>query len=447
MLYRVILSNYKSFADEVQFDMFPNPKRENFIKHVYQGNVIPVLKQCAIYGANGAGKSNFVSSLYFLREWVTKANIHQDILWMKNWYFKNRFRLPDKDPAEPIAICIEFSTGQQVYIYNVEIDAEGVKTETLIKSGIGRGENQLIMERSRGQFSFKLSQLNDQVRGIISRQIEAYPAASLLGLNGINHYTDDAAMLAAYKWFKEGLSIITSNHQIPWLISVLKQQPTMMNFVKRVFSEIDLGIKDLYIHDESFEEWVEHADTNDKEVVNAILGNTPRSDGEYRQAMSKMGTEVPELDIYEENGKRMVRELIFRQLGQEDYVGEMDVSSQSSGTLRLLTLTPAIYEAIFSPCTVVFDEIDNGVHPMLIKKLIRYFGDSQTQGQLIYTTHETALLNQQELLRTDEIWLTEKAEGVTKMYSLNDFKIHKTLSIENGYMDGRFGGIPTIGKI
>jgi energy-coupling factor transporter ATP-binding protein EcfA2 len=254
-------------------------------------------------------------------------------------------------------------------------------------------------------------------------------------------------MLAAYKWFKEGLSIITSNHQIPWLISVLKQQPTMMNFVKKVFSEIDLGIKDFYIHDESFEEWVEHADTNDKEVVNAILGNTPRSDGEYRQAMSKMGTEVPELDIYEENGKRMVRELIFRQLGQEDYVGEMDVSSQSSGTLRLLTLTPAIYEAIFSPCTVVFDEIDNGVHPMLIKKLIRYFGDSQTQGQLIYTTHETALLNQQELLRTDEIWLTEKAEGVTKMYSLNDFKIHKTLSIENGYMDGRFGGIPTIGKI
>lgn len=447
MLYRVILSNYKSFADEVQFDMFPNPKRENFKEHVYQGNVVPVLKQCAIYGANGAGKSNFVSALNFLREWVTNPNFYYDLPWIKNWYFKNRFRLPVKGQTKPIAICIEFSASQQVYIYNVEIDAEGVKVETLMKSGIGRGDNQLIMERSRERFNFKLTQLNEQVRGIISRQIEAYPAASLLGLNGITQYTDDAAMQAAYKWFKDGLSIITSNHQIPWLISVLKHQPSMMNFVKKVFTEIDLGIKDLSIHDESFEEWVEHADTNDKEVVNAILGKTPRSDGEYRQTMSKMGTEVPELDIYEENGKRMVRELIFSQLGQNGYVGDMDVASQSSGTLRLLTLTPAIYEAMFSNCTVVFDEIDNGVHPMLIKNIIRYFGKSQTQGQLIYTTHETALLNQQELLRTDEVWLTEKVDGVTKMYSLNDFKIHKTLSIENGYLDGRFGAIPFIGKL
>lgn len=447
MLYRVILSNYKSFADEVQFDMFPNPKRENFKEHVYQGNVLPVLKQCAIYGANGAGKSNFVSALKFLREWVTKTNLYYDIHSMKNWYLKNRFRLPVQDQTKPIAICVEFSVGQQVYIYNVEIDAEGIKTETLMKSGIGRGDNQLVMERSRKHFSFKLSQLNEQVREIVSRQIEIYPTASLLGLNGITQYTDDAAMQAAYKWFKDGLSIITTNHQIPWLISVLKQQSSKMDFVNKIFKEIGLGIKNLSIHDESFEDWVEHADANDKEVVNAILGNVPRSDGEYRQGMSKMGTEVPELDIYEENGKRMVRELIFSQLGQGGYVGDMDVASQSSGTLRLLTLTPAIYEAMFRNCTVVFDEIDNGVHPMLIKNLIRYFGESQTQGQLIYTTHETALLNQQELLRTDEVWLTEKVGGVTKMYSLNDFKIHKTLSIENGYLDGRFGAIPFIGTL
>ena len=97
--------------------------------------------------------------------------------------------------------------------------------------------------------------------------------------------------------------------------------------------------------------------------------------------------------------------------------------------------------------TVVIDEIDNGIHPLLIKLLVKYFGKSDTKGQLIFTTHETPLLNQQELLRADEVWFTEKKSGETQMYSLNDFKYHKSLSIENGYLDGRFGAIPFLGTL
>jgi hypothetical protein len=96
---------------------------------------------------------------------------------------------------------------------------------------------------------------------------------------------------------------------------------------------------------------------------------------------------------------------------------------------------------------LIIDEIDNGIHPLLIKLLIRYFGETNTVGQLIFTTHETPLLNQQELLRADEVWFTEKKSGETQMYSLNDFKYHKSLSIENGYLDGRFGAIPFLGSL
>ena len=84
--------------------------------------------------------------------------------------------------------------------------------------------------------------------------------------------------------------------------------------------------------------------------------------------------------------------------------------------------------------------------PILIKHLIKFFGNSETNGQLIFTTHETPLLNQQELLRADEVWFTEKKSGETQMYSLNDFKYHKSLSVENGYLDGRFGAIPFLGS-
>ncbi|MDR0395555.1 MAG: ATP-binding protein, partial [Tannerella sp.] len=73
-----------------------------------------------------------------------------------------------------------------------------------------------------------------------------------------------------------------------------------------------------------------------------------------------------------------------------------------------------------------------------------FYADNKSNGQLIFTTHTTRLLNQQELVRPDEIWLTEKSEGHTEMFSLNDFKLHNTLNIENGYLDGRYGAVPVI---
>ena len=125
----------------------------------------------------------------------------------------------------------------------------------------------------------------------------------------------------------------------------------------------------------------------------------------------------------------------------------MKISSQSDGTVRLLTLIPALYCAMFLNRAVFIDEIDNSIHPNLIFELLKFFGHNKSNGQLIFTTHTTSLLNQQELVRPDEIWLTEKSNGSTRMYSLNDFKLHHTLNIENGYLDGRYGGVPVIEEI
>lgn len=61
MILRVILKNFLSFNDEVQFDMFPNMKRTTLSNHITMLNEkLPVLKMAAIYGANGAGKSNLL---------------------------------------------------------------------------------------------------------------------------------------------------------------------------------------------------------------------------------------------------------------------------------------------------------------------------------------------------------------------------------------------------
>jgi AAA15 family ATPase/GTPase len=125
----------------------------------------------------------------------------------------------------------------------------------------------------------------------------------------------------------------------------------------------------------------------------------------------------------------------------------MKISAKSDGTVRLLTLIPALYDDIYQNKIIFVDEIDNSIHPNLMFELLKFYANTKSNGQLIFTTHTTKLLNQQELVRPDEIWLTEKSEGNTRMYSLNDFKLHNTLNIENGYLDGRYGGIPVIEEI
>ncbi|MDC9725519.1 MAG: AAA family ATPase, partial [Gammaproteobacteria bacterium] len=93
-------------------------------------------------------------------------------------------------------------------------------------------------------------------------------------------------------------------------------------------------------------------------------------------------------------------------------------------------------------------EIERSIHPLLIKELVKKFSeDTQTQGQLIFTTHESNLLDQ-KTFRKDEIWFAEKDnEGCTDLYSLSDFKEHNTTDIRKGYLSGRYGSIPFLANL
>lgn len=443
MLYRVIIGNYRSFGEAQEFNMFPNMRRDNFTHHIYHAESLPVLKETAIYGANGAGKSNFVKALAFVERFATEVSA-QDKQWLKNWYLENRFRLPVLEGDQPVGILVEFGLEGSVFIYNVEIGKNGVETENLYISGKGKGDHTSIFTRSGNNVTFEAANVGEDVRKIFVRQITDNSSTSILALNGTLHLTDDENMAKAFKWFNKNLTVISVARQIPWLIEQLKDQKDVLEFVNHIFSEVGLGISNMGIKASQFDEWVTKTNDSERNIINSLLNNNR---AEPNQTVSKMGSEVPMYSISTENGERMVREFIFNQIGRNGYSGVMNASAQSAGTLRLLSLVPALYYAMKTESTMVIDEIDNGIHPLLIKLLIKYFGESKTAGQLIFTTHETPLLNQQELLRADEVWFTEKKSGETQMYSLNDFKYHKSLSIENGYLDGRFGAIPFLGTL
>ena len=127
---------------------------------------------------------------------------------------------------------------------------------------------------------------------------------------------------------------------------------------------------------------------------------------------------------------------------------EMPLRDESDGTRRLIEYMPLLYAIIKNDMVYVVDEIERSIHPILIKDIVRKLSESETaKGQLLFTTHESGLLDQ-KIFRPDEIWFAQKdAEQATQLYPLSDFNIHNTANIENGYLNGRYGGIPFLSNL
>jgi len=411
--------------------MFPNVKREKFLNHIYTNMEVPLLKQAAIYGANGSGKSNFIKAITFLREFVLNENFIKSID-LDDYIFQLT-----KEKMQTISFEIEFFHREKYYLYIVEISKKEI-FEKLSISGLNKSEDCLIFER-RGT---KISSPSIQNITAVNNLLSLNPYSSLLPLNLKFPIFSNTDVKHVYDWFSKKMEIISIHSTIPTLINLMSQKPKILNFANKVFENIGIGIKTIEIKDTPFEKWA--VKSKNAENLQRFFDKKHQSlDGSITQLQNNRNT----LNITIQKGIKTVQELLFDQLGQLSYHKEMKISAQSDGTVRLLILIPSLYNAIYEQKTIFIDEIDNSIHPNLMVELLRFYANSKSNGQLIFTTHTTKLLNQQELVRPDEIWLTEKQEGNSKMYSLNDFKLHNTLNIENGYLDGRYGATPIINEI
>lgn len=428
MLLRFEVSNFRSFYRKTSFDMFPNRARTQFSNHIYSDREIPLLKIAAIYGANGAGKSNFIKAFDFLRDFVLQYK------FLEGFDLDSlRFQLA-KQPTDAISFCVEFFYNDQYYIYDVTLATTGLE-EKLFLSGLGKKAPQLLLER-RGTAVL----LPELAHGaMVTSLLERHPNASLLALNTEFPILEMEAATDAYTWFSQQTEVVTLQSVTPQLIEFLSRTPEVLDFTNRLFSHIGLGINSVAVTATPLEEWVTQK-RNDDELRRMINdSDLPLS---HSRSIMQNGRNI--LSITKQEGEKRVLELLFDQLGQDGFHKTMPITAQSDGTVKLLVLAPALYDAVRNGKTVFIDELDNSIHPDLIFKLLDFYGRNPSNGQLIFTTHATILLNQQELLRPDEIWLTAKENGATQMYSLNEYKLDNTPDIERGYLEGRYGGVPVV---
>ena len=150
MLLRLIIKNFLSFDDEVQFDMFPNMKRTQMANHIYTDLCdVPLLKQAAIYGQNGAGKSNLVKALEFIRAFALDKDFAKNIEIDKFFYL-----LKDNVNNDQITLSVEFEHNKRFFFYEIGIGRKKIIIEGLYESFPKEGRIDLIYERKSREVTF-----------------------------------------------------------------------------------------------------------------------------------------------------------------------------------------------------------------------------------------------------------------------------------------------------
>lgn len=125
-------------------------------------------------------------------------------------------------------------------------------------------------------------------------------------------------------------------------------------------------------------------------------------------------------------------------------------NQESEGTRKLFAMAGPLVSALKAGQVLVVDELDARLHPLMTRAIISLFNSKVTNpnhAQLIFTTQDSNLLDNQ-LLRRDQIWFTEKdRQGATRLYSLAEFRVRNDESYERNYIQGRYGAIPFLGDL
>lgn len=445
MLLSFSVQNYRSFREEQTISLFAVKRLGDTVGSAHCVEV-PATQQYALrvaslYGANGAGKSNLVRALGLLKELVLEgADLGQMMAF-------DPFLLGGQPPEQPTGFELQFMADGEVFRYGFRYDAQRVCEEWL---DVYEGEKERnLFSRAMatgGSVEVELGpgakDASEKMRALA--KVAARP--NQLFLTEIRNLDDPGAQGERFRkvvgWFASRLNILRPGNRIAQLVRKIGEDDALTAFVAGFLREASSGIVDL--------------DVMEKEIPGPAYSEQL---AQFERAMSERaarGRPMPVIQEVEswdlepsERDAWKLRWLVgLHESSQGDRV-PIPFSEESDGSRRLLGLLPTLYRLTTQGGVFVIDELERSMHPNLAWKFVEFFlkAGKGTQSQLIFTTHESTLLDL-DLMRRDGIWFAEKnREGATQLYSLAEFKVRNDLRIEKGYLQGRFGAIPFLGNI
>lgn len=404
MLLEFKCSNHRSMKEKVNFSMIAGSDHtsEELLKEF--GN-FKVLRSAVIYGANGSGKSNFISALAFMRELVSNSIHHQP----GQMVFQARHKLnAEETPSE---YNIQFVRNNIRYAYGFSVQQNLIKDEYLYY--FPKGRQVKIFERNGAELKS-----GDRYKSVFDISISILKNNRLF-LSCAANYSNVKEIEEAFMFFKTDLVIYNPeiNNWTEYSIELLQNN----DIIKKVFLDIlralGTGVKDIKVKLEK----IKLADLSQEfQLPDAFK--------------SLIGTQ---------EGNRIEAKVIYDQF-------EVDLmTEESAGVKRLFQIICPIIEILINGRTLICDELESSLHESVIYQIVQLFHHCQYDkfAQLIFSTHDTSLLDM-DLFRRDQVWFTQlNAERATDLYSLVEIKnVRKTENLEKGYISGKYGAIPMLNK-
>jgi uncharacterized protein len=420
MLIEFRTANFLSFKDMVEFSMLASNDKTHEDDNTFPVNNRRILKSAAVYGANGSGKTNFVRAIGFMRDLVLGESP------IRNCAYKLDRTMKD----EPSFFEIIFIKDNIRYRYGFEIDRKSVLSEWLFYVPTTREASLFTREKQNITISRSFREgkvLSDSIK------------KDKLFLPFVAQLNGASITQSIMEWFKNvsvmsGLDSDLSN-TTDMLLEEGKSGKKRKKQVLDILNRFDAQIEDIAIEERYF-------------VPIAIPADLEISD-QARAFIASVNT----LFEKEGGGKKMPpRVIIYRKTyenGKESGIEEFDLRQQESdGTKKLFALAGSLVQSLETGKTIVVDELESKLHPLVTKEIVKLFNSkisNKKNAQLIFTTHDTNLL-QGNHFRRDQIWFTEKDKyGSSHLYSLLEYKPRKDASFQKDYINGRYGAIPYIG--
>ncbi|MDD4047899.1 MAG: ATP-binding protein [Clostridia bacterium] len=422
------VSNYRSFRDETVLSMIASGLKE------YRGSLIPygakkVLPAVAIYGKNGGGKSNLIRAFWLGVQFVRNAQRTQH---EKASIPVQPFSLNDFSQKEPTVFEYTYMQDGIKYVYGFSATKTKIVTEYLYHSP--KGQKATIFERKGQKFSFPVD-TEKKKKELISEAVasnQLYFAVSCT----MNYQP----CIVAMKWFRESIVFSRDYTDIPNQILEYAEDLGMLKAIVSAAQKADLGIQDMKF-EISNKELSEHEELPDNlsDDFKAALQN-------LRKALSSTPNEA-EAKLRVSELKAISLHYGVSKTGDTKHY-PLELADESDGTKHLMELAPAIEKTLSSGGILIVDELEKGIHPLLVEYIVARYqskNSNKTGAQIIFTTHNTELLNM-EVLRRDQVYLVDKDKGTgaSELYSITEYSPHPDENIRKGYLVGKYGATPNL---
>lgn len=433
MILRVTIENLYSFKDETEISFVAGKStiHGEQVSRAEKRDDISVLKAGVIYGANASGKSNIIKAVSLIQK-IALSGVPKK--------YVEPFKLSASN-NRPSKVEIEFKVGKKFFAYGAEFTIKGMAEEWLYEIN-SRSDREIYTRKvtSEGnEFTFGTVNGDAETLQLLKFISQSTPVTDSFLSEYVKRNGKGLPLIHdVHTWMKESLKIIFPNSRYEGISIRAEKDKDFAAATKSLLEYFNTGIVDI----RRIKVNKEDVDLP-KDLINELLAGAEP----YRNYIIASDSTIYFFETNAEGITTLYKQSAIHKTDNDDEV-PFEMSEESDGSIRLLDFIPMLIDLRLNESVYLIDEIDRSMHPMLSQKLLEYYFNhlsNERDTQLIFSTHESNLLNL-DLIRADEVWFVEKGrEGASHLTSLAEYKPRE--DIRKGYLQGRYGAIPFFAPI